>query len=102
MQTMTDQKQQMLNAFNDLGLTTQVLINSLLKGDTAKSQEAITILVQQGLAYFGAKSVAMQQFFPVFDQIKRHIDATDLNSALGQTRVFERQLNEVVELVRNG
>jgi hypothetical protein len=99
---MTDQKQQMLNAFDDLGQTTQILINALLRGDNDKSFEAITILLQQGLTYFGAESVVMQQFFPVFDQIKRHIDAADLNSALGQTRVFERQLNEVVELVRNG
>jgi 3-hydroxyisobutyrate dehydrogenase-like beta-hydroxyacid dehydrogenase len=99
---MSDQKQQMLNALDDLGQTTKILINALLSGNNAKSHEAITILLQQGLSYFGAESVVMQQFFPVFDQIKRHVDGGDLSSALGQTRVFERQLNEIIELVRNG
>lgn len=98
---MTDQKQQMLYGLNDLSLTTQILIDALSSNESDRSHEAVSVLLMQGLRHFGADSPAMKQFFPVFDNIKRYIDADDLATALGQTKVFERQLKEIVELVRN-
>ncbi len=98
---MTDQQQQMLYALNDLSLTTQILMDALSNNDSDKSHEAVSVLLMQGLGHLGADSPAMQQFFPVFDNIKRYIDTDDLATALGQTRIFERQLKEIVEIVRN-
>ena len=40
----------------------------------------------------------MQHFFPVMDAIKRRIDAEDLEGALQQTVIFERQINEIKAL----
>jgi hypothetical protein len=94
-----NQKQQFLSALDDLSQTVQILTGALTTGDSDKSHEAVTILLQQGLMYFGAESEVMKQFFPVFDRIKRHIDANNLSSALGQTRVFEQQLGEVITIV---
>ena len=98
---MNNQKQQVLSSLEDLSQTVQILIGYLTAGDSDKSHEAVTILLQQGLAYFGAESEVMRQFFPVFDRIKRQVDANNLSKALGQTRVFEQQLDEVIAIVTN-
>jgi hypothetical protein len=78
-----DQKHQFLSALEDLSQT-------------------VRILRGQGLAYFGAESEVMKQFFPVFSRIEQHIAAEDLASALRQTPLFERQLGEVVGIVTDG
>jgi hypothetical protein len=91
-----------IQSLEDMAATTQILINYLSASDEDKSNEAITILLMQGLTQFGRESVAMQQFFPVFDTIKRRIDASDLEGALGQTRLIQSQLNEIILQIRNG
>jgi hypothetical protein len=73
----------------------------LSSGDGDKSYEAVTILLHQALAYFGAESEVMKQFFPVFDRIEQHIAGDNLPSALRQARLFEQQLGEVIGLVTN-
>jgi hypothetical protein len=99
---MTDQNAQIIGGLRDLSKTTQILIQALTDGDDDKAHEAVTVLLTQGLHYFGAESVLMQQFFPVFDRIKQLVDAMDLPGALRQTHLFERQLVEITELVRSG
>jgi hypothetical protein len=64
-----------------------------------KSHEAVTILLMQGLHTLGAESVAMKQFFPVFDVIKRRIDSGNLPGALGQAELFQTQLSEIITMV---
>jgi hypothetical protein len=49
----------------------------------------------QCMTLLGPDSPVMQHFFPVMDTIKRRIDALDLEGALRQTVVFERQINEI-------
>ena len=79
--------------------TMQVLKPALADEDGDKAHEAITVMLMQGLDLFGAKSVAMQQFFPVMDVIKRRIDDADFSGALRQANLFEKQINEIKGLV---
>jgi hypothetical protein len=73
-----------IESFTDMAATTQILINYLSASDENKSHEAISVLLMQGLTQLWPGSVAMQQFFPVFDTIKRRIDASDIQGALRQ------------------
>lgn len=85
----------------ELQSTTQILSEALRKGDFDKAHEAISIMLMQGLHAYGPEHPAMQQFFPVWDAIKEHIDRADVDSAIGQTEIWERQLAEVIEIVRD-
>lgn len=91
-----------IESLEDMVATTTILINSLSASDEEKSNDGITGLLMQGLTQFGHESVAMQQFFPVFDTIKRRIDASDLPGALGQARLFQSQIKEIISLTRSG
>lgn len=99
---MTKQSEAMLNALHELAITTDILITSLSGNDLDKAHEAISVLLMQGVHFFGAESAAMQQFFPVWDAIKNHIDRSDVPRALGQARTWKTQLHEVVSLVKQG
>jgi hypothetical protein len=99
---MTDQNAQIFEGLRDLSQTTQILIQALTDGDDDKAHEAVTILLAQGLNYFGAETVLMQQFLPVFDRIKQLVEAMDLPGALRQTHLFDKQLVEITELVSRG
>jgi len=99
---MTKQQEAMLTALQDLAITTDILIKGLSDNDLDKAHEAVSILLMQGMDFFGAQSTAMQQFFPVWDAIKRHIDQGDVPRALGQARTWKTQLHEVISLVKQG
>lgn len=91
----------MLNQLNELQNTTEVLRDSLANSDLDKAHEAISVMLMQGMDFFGPEHPAMKQFFPVWDMIKRHIDAGNIHEASGQTSTWGRQLGEIIELVRN-
>ncbi len=99
---MTDPQQTMLAALRDLAQSTEVLTRSLDDHDLEKAHEAISVLLMQGLTYFGPESPAMQQFFPVWDAIKNHIDHRDVLRASEQVQVWDRQLHEVISIVEQG
>lgn len=96
---MKNENESILSALKDLGTTSQILSGHLRSSDSVKAHEAITILLMQGIDHFGPDSVAMRQFFPVFESIKMRIDAKDLNSALGQTETFQKQLQEIIAMI---
>lgn len=95
-------KEEMLTALRDLSITTDVLINGLAADDLDKGHEAVSVLLMQGMNYFGPKSSAMQQFFPAWDAIKNHIDRGDGPRAAGQARLWKTQLEELISIVTNG
>ena len=99
---MTEQQEAALQALGELQTTTGILLAYLVASDAEKSHEAISVMLMQGMEYFGAESPAMQQFFPVWDAIKTHIDNSDLQRAEGQARTWETQLLEMIEIVKNG
>lgn len=99
---MTKQQDAMLTTLQDLAITTDILIKGLSDKDLDKAHEAVSILLMQGMDFFGAESPAMQQFFPVWDSIKSHIDRSDVPLALGQARTWKAQLHEVISLVKQG
>lgn len=82
--------------------TLTILKSALTKEDDDKAHEAISVMIMQGLHLFGAESVAMKQFFPVMDVIKRRIDGLDLAGALRQAELFETQINEIKTLITQG
>jgi K+/H+ antiporter YhaU regulatory subunit KhtT len=91
----------MLNALNELQITTDILLEALSRNDLDKSHEAISVMLMQGMDFFGPEHPAMQQFFPVWDAIKQHIDSGNVERAVGQTNTWKKQLQEVVEIVKN-
>lgn len=99
---MMNSKEAKLAALRDLSITTDALVNGLAAGDLGKGHEAVSVLLMQGMNHFGPKSTAMQQFFPVWDAIKSHIDRGDATQALGQARLWNGQLHEVISIVTNG
>lgn len=99
---MDDKRQGMLGALRDLAQTTDVLIRSLERQDLEKAHEAISVLLMQGMDYFGPASALMQQCFPVWDAVRSHIDRGDAALALGQSQVWSRQLDEVIAIVEQG
>jgi len=96
---MTDQRAVLLEAWNDLSATTDVLLASLEASDEDKAHEAVSVMLMQGLNYFGSNSVAMKQCFTVWDAIKLHIDRSDLTRALSQARRWRAQLDEIISIV---
>lgn len=96
---MNDQKQGILFALNDIDLTTNKILESLESDNLDKAYEGISIMLMQGMNHFGPQSPAMQQFFPVWDSIKSYIESKDMDSAIGQTKVWQRQLHEIISMV---
>lgn len=99
---MKNENAKVLDALQDLGMTSKILSRYLLAGDSDKAHEAVTILLMQGIDHFGPDSSAMQQFFPVFESIKNRIDQHDLIRALDQTKIFEVQLQEIIGMMPTG
>jgi hypothetical protein len=99
---MSRNNEPILSVFRELHNTTIILREALSGADEDKAHEAVTVLLMQGMQMLGAESTAMQQFYPVWEAIKSHIDNSDLASALGQTKTWERQLLEVIALVQEG
>ncbi len=83
---MTKQSEAMLTALNELAITTDILIKGLSDSDLDKAHEAVSVMLMQGMDFFGPESTAMKQFFPVWDAIKSYIDRSDVPQALGQAR----------------
>lgn len=91
--------QTMYAALKDLDLTTSVLLQAVEAQDGDKAHEAVSVLLAQGLDYFGVTHPVMQQFVPVWRAIKDHIYASRLAKARDQTRIWQRQLNEVITIL---
>ena len=98
---MNSQINPMLFALNDLDKTTDRLIEALQNSDTDKAHEAISIMLMQGMDHFGPDHIAMQQFFPVWNIIKGHIDGQNIVGALFQTETWQSQLHEIIVIVSN-
>ena len=71
---MTNEHQELLQAWDVLGETTDILLDSLLSKDMDKSHEAVSVLQMQAMNIFGQEHPVFQQCFPVWDAIKSHID----------------------------
>ena len=99
---MTTQSEAMLAALQELATTTDILIKALSDNDSDKAHEAISVLLMQGMDFFGQESTAMQQFFPVGDAIKSYINRHDVQRALSQSRTWKIQLHEVISIVKQG
>ena len=99
---MTNQNEAMLRALQELLITTDILTTALSSGNLEKGHEAIFVMLMQGTDMFGAESAAMQQFFPVWDAIKGHVDRGDPEQALEQSNVWMLQLREVLSIVNHG
>lgn len=91
----------MNSVLGELHATTQVLLEALRGGDLDKAHEAVSVLLMQGMTMLGAEHPAMKQFFPVWDAIQKHIAKGDSSSALGQADTWNRQLSEVMQIVRS-
>ena len=98
---MASQKENFIAALRDIEVTTDVLLEAIQRPDEDKAHEAISVMLMQGLHVFGPEHPAMQQFFPVWDAIQRHIEASDMDLALSQTNTWKAQLLEVLDLVEN-
>jgi hypothetical protein len=92
----------MINALLSLDETTTILLNALRCSDEEKAYEAISVLLMQGMEFYGPDHPAMQQFFPVWDAIRSYIEVSDLNSAIEQSEIWQHQLHEVIEIVKKG
>jgi hypothetical protein len=99
---MSSEEQSPVHCLELLVETTEVLISFLTDQDDDKSYEAATILLTQTFDLFGPTSITMEQFFPVLDVIEKRISASDLAGALGQAKLFRKQLHEIIDLVRQG
>lgn len=95
---MSDQKARTLAALGELSVTTDVLVQGLTSSHGDRAHEAICVMLMQGMDFFGRDSVAMKQFFPVWDAIKSHIDRADLPRALQQTETWRIQLREIISI----
>ena len=79
--------------------TSVILRDAISQHNEDKSQEAVTILLTQALDFFGQDNPVMAQLFPVFNEIKKRLDADNWEGALSQTDTWISQINEVKELV---
>lgn len=86
----------------DLVPLTDALIDCLAKAEENNAHTAVTALMMHALTSLGQDSVAMKQFFPVFDTIKRRIDVSNLKGALEQAQLFKVQLKEIIDIVQAG
>jgi len=96
---MSTNAQQMLKALGELEMTTNILVAALIANDNDKAHEAISVLLMQGLDFFGTSHPVMQQFSPVWSAIKTHIDASNIPRALTQAGIWKAQLLEVIKIV---
>ena len=58
------------------------------------------MLLMQAMQFLGMDSPIMGHFFPAMDAIKRRIDEMDLLGALEQTEIFDRQINEIMQMMK--
>ena len=83
----------------DMFLETIEILNTALEAKNHdKAHEAVTILLMQCMTTFGQNHPVTQQFFPVMDTIQRRINSMELEAALRQSKLFEKQLNEVKQI----
>lgn len=97
---MNQHVEQMITNLDVMIESNQVLKAALSRCDDDKAHEAISVMLMQAMALFGAESVAMKRFFPVMDVIKQRIDNLDLEGALRQAETFELQLIEIQQLMK--
>ena len=90
----------MLNVLNEFKTTTGILLQTLRAGNLDKAHEAVSVLLMQGMTMLGQEHPAMQQFFPVWSAIESHVTSGKTERALGQTEIWNRQLDEVIEIVK--
>ncbi len=91
----------MLNELLELQTTTKILLVALVDNDREKANEAISVLLMQGTDWFGPEHPAMQQFFPVWDAIRSHLENGNVEQALNQSQTWDAQLSEVINLVKS-
>ena len=96
---MTNEHQELLQAWDVLGETTDILLDSLLSKDMDKSHEAVSVLQMQAMNIFGQEHPVFQQCFPVWDAIKSHIDENNQERALSQARTWKKQLDEIKAII---
>ncbi len=76
-----------------------VLIDAMSRRDVDKSNEAVTVMLTRAVDLWGPNSGSdrsiMQQFFPVMDRIKTHIDNGDFEAATRQAKLFKTQIGEI-------
>lgn len=89
----------MKNVLNDLKATTSKLVSALQADDLDKAHEAVSVLLMQGMGHLGIDHPAMKQFMPVWSAIESHISEGRVDSALGQSEHWNRQLDEVISYV---
>jgi hypothetical protein len=98
---MNIQDNPMINALNDLDATTNILLAALLNSKEDSAHQAISVMLMQGMHYFGNNDAVIQQFFPVWDAIGNDIESIRMEKALSQARTWKAQLQEVIEIVKN-
>jgi hypothetical protein len=81
--------------------TCSILNGALQDKDDDKAHEAVSVLLMQAIQFLGMDSPVMAHLFPPMDVIKRRIDAMDLEGALGQTELFDRQIGEIMDLIKS-
>jgi hypothetical protein len=89
---------EVLNVFEE---TTGILLTALQASNLDKAHEAISVMLMQGMDMFGHEHPLMQQFFPVWEAIKTHIDTENIQSALSQTETWRQQLLEVRAIINS-
>ena len=99
---MNPQQQQAIACYDTLLESLSVLRTHLSQNDDNGTHEAISVLLMQTRDLFGAESVVMQQFFPVMDTIKQRIDSMQLQDALRQAELFDRQIREIQAIIAKG
>jgi hypothetical protein len=95
----TREQEQACAVIDSLLETISILSTALAKGDDDEAHEAVSVLLMQCMSTYGPDHPVMQQFFPVMDVIKTRIDSMELEAALRQTKLLERQLHEVKNVV---
>ncbi len=99
---MSPQQQQAIDNFEAILEGITILKGHLNNNDDEGAHEAITVTLMMGIELFGMGSDTMQHFFPVLENIKRRIDGMQLQDALGQAELFEKQVREIQSLIRHG
>ncbi len=98
---MDDNSPKMIEALKIIDATTSILLEALQADDKDKAHEAVSIMFMQGMDIFGPNDPTMQQFFPVWEAIKNHIVASNIEKAKGQTKTWQSQLQEVIQIFEN-
>ena len=89
----------MIDVLRELQISTNILLGALASNDLEKANEAISVMILQGMGMLGSDHPAMQQFFPVWDAVQKHIELGDVEQATGQAETWNSQLTEVIALI---